>query len=250
METMSDFILFPAIDLKDGAGVRLREGNMATATLYAPDPAAQARDFAHAGAQWLHVVDLNGAFAGKAVNADAVQNIRKAFPGKMQLGGGIRDRAGIDRWIDLGINRIVLGTAALKFPDLVKQAARDLPAQIVVAVDARDGFVATEGWADISDLPVIELAKRFEDAGVAAILFTDIGRDGLLKGVNIDATVALANAVSIPVIASGGVADMSDIHALLAARQTCTGKLEGVISGRAIYDGRLSLADALQVCAA
>jgi phosphoribosylformimino-5-aminoimidazole carboxamide ribotide isomerase len=247
---MSDFILFPAIDLKDGAGVRLREGDMATATIYAPDPAAQARRFADAGAQWLHVVDLNGAFAGKAVNADAVQNIRQSFPGKMQLGGGIRDRAGIDRWISLGVDRIVLGTAALKSPDLVKQAARDLPAQIVVAVDARDGFVATQGWADISDLPVTELAKRFEDEGVAAILFTDIGRDGLLKGVNIDATVALANAVSIPVIASGGVADMTDIHALLAARQTCTGKLEGVISGRAIYDGRLDLADALAVCAA
>lgn len=241
---MSDFILFPAIDLKDGQGVRLREGDMATATLYAPDPAAQARDFADAGARWLHIVDLNGAFAGKSVNGDAVRAIVAAFPGEVQLGGGIRTLAAIDAWLDAGVSRVVLGTAALKDPQLVREAARAHPHRIVVGVDARDGFVATEGWAERSDVPVADLARRFEDAGVAALLFTDVGRDGLLKGVNVEATVALAQSVAIPVIASGGVAGMADIDALLDARKNA--RIEGVISGKAIYDGRLDLRAALE----
>lgn len=239
-------IVFPAIDLKGGQVVRLAEGDMDRATVYADDPAAQAARFAAAGASHLHVVDLDGAFAGQPVNAGAVEAIRAAFPGKVQLGGGIRDRATIDRWIDLGVDRIVIGTAALENPDLVKSAAHDYPERIVVAVDARGGMVATRGWADVSDVAVADLARRFEDAGVAAILFTDVGRDGLLKGVNLDATVDLAHAVSLPVIASGGVADLGDILAL--ARRAAEG-IEGVICGRALYDGRLDLAEALAVAA-
>lgn len=247
---MSDFILFPAIDLKDGQGVRLREGDMNTATVYAPDPVAQAVTFAEAGADWLHIVDLNGAFAGKSVNGDVVEAINRAFNGHVQVGGGIRDMAGVERWFSIGVTRVVLGTAALKNPQLVKEAARAFPGRIVVGVDARDGMVATEGWADVSDVSVTDLARRFEDAQVAALLFTDVGRDGLLKGVNIEATVALAEKTAIPVIASGGVADMGDIDALLTAQsQMHTGKIEGVISGRAIYDGRLDLAAALARCA-
>ena len=239
-------IVFPAIDLKGGQVVRLAEGDMDRATVYADDPAAQAARFAAAGASHLHVVDLDGAFAGQPVNAGAVEAIRAAFPGKVQLGGGIRDRSTIDRWVALGVDRIVIGTAALENPDLVKAAARDYPNRIVVAVDARGGMVATRGWADVSDVAVADLARRFEDAGVAAILFTDVGRDGLLKGVNLDATVALAHAVSLPVIASGGVADLGDILAL--ARRSAEG-IEGVICGRALYDGRLDLAEALAVTA-
>jgi phosphoribosylformimino-5-aminoimidazole carboxamide ribotide isomerase len=226
-------IVFPAIDLKGGQVVRLAEGDMARATVYADDPAAQAESFAAAGADWLHVVDLDGAFAGSSVNGEAVRAIGMAFPGRIQLGGGIRSRASIERWFRLGIDRAVIGTAALTDPDLVKEAARDFPGRIVVAVDARDGMVATQGWADVSDMPVLDLARRFEDAGVASLLFTDIGRDGLLRGVNVEATVALAVAQSLPVIASGGVAGIEDIWAL----KDCA-NIEGVITGRALYDGR------------
>ncbi|KRB79395.1 1-(5-phosphoribosyl)-5-[(5-phosphoribosylamino)methylideneamino] imidazole-4-carboxamide isomerase [Sphingomonas sp. Root710] len=237
-------IVFPAIDLKGGQVVRLAEGDMDRATVYGDDPAEQARRFAEAGAEWLHVVDLDGAFAGKAVNADAVEAIIKAFPGKVELGGGIRDRAGIDRWLDLGVERVIIGTAALKDPELVKAAAKALPGKIVVGVDARDGYVATDGWADVSDVSINELADRFADAGVASLLFTDVGRDGLLKGCNVEATVALARHASIPVIASGGVASIADIHALVPHAED---GIEGVISGRALYDGRLDLAEALKV---
>lgn len=239
-------IVFPAIDLKGGQVVRLAEGDMDRATVYGDDPAAQAMLFAAAGADHLHVVDLDGAFAGHAVNADTVRAIVSAFPGKVQLGGGIRDHAAIERWIDLGVTRIVIGTAALENPGLVRDAARDFPHRIVVAVDARDGMVATKGWADVSNVPVIDLARRFEDAGVAALLFTDVGRDGLLKGCNVDATVTLARATSIPVIASGGVKDIDDIHALSGR---VTDGIEGVITGRALYDGRLDLREALAVAA-
>jgi phosphoribosylformimino-5-aminoimidazole carboxamide ribotide isomerase len=246
----TEFILFPAIDLKDGQGVRLREGDMATATIYAPDPVAQALKFAEAGATWLHIVDLNGAFAGKSVNGAVVEAINRAFKGQVQVGGGIRDMAGVERWFSIGVTRVVLGTAALKNPQLVKDAARTYPGRIVVGVDARDGMVATEGWADVSDMPIADLARRFEDEQIAALLFTDVGRDGMLKGVNIDATVALAEKTLIPVIASGGVADMKDIEKLLIARgRLQDGSIEGVISGRAIYDGRLDLRAALQQCA-
>lgn len=234
--------VYPAIDLKAGQVVRLAEGDMARATVYGDDPAAQAKAFAAAGADHLHVVDLDGAFAGRAVNADAVTAIVATFPGRVQLGGGIRDRAAIDRWLDLGVDRVVIGTAALENPDLVRQAARDLPGRIVVAVDARDGMVATRGWAEVSDMPVAELGRRFVDAGVAALLFTDVGRDGLLKGCNVAATAALARAVPIPVIASGGVAGIGDIEAL--TRHVADG-IEGVITGRALYDGRLDLGEAL-----
>lgn len=240
-------IVFPAIDLKGGQVVRLAEGDMDRATVYGDDPAAQALLFAEAGAQHLHVVDLDGSFAGRAVNGAAVESIVSAFPGHVQLGGGIRNREAVERWFDLGVSRIVIGTAALKDPDFVKAAARDFPGGIVVAVDARDGFVATEGWAERSDMEVIDLARRFEDAGVAALLFTDVGRDGMLKGCNIDATVSLARACSIPVIASGGVAGISDIRILSLHAQD---GVEGVITGRALYDGRLDLKAALAVAAA
>jgi phosphoribosylformimino-5-aminoimidazole carboxamide ribotide isomerase len=237
-------IVFPAIDLKGGQVVRLAEGDMDRATVYGDDPAAQARAFADAGADHLHVVDLDGAFAGDSVNGDAVASVVRAFPGRVQLGGGIRTRAAIDGWLELGVARVVIGTAALENPDLVRDAARALPGRIVVAVDARDGLVATRGWADVSTVTVADLARRFEDAGVAALLFTDVGRDGLLKGCNVAATAALAAEADIPVIASGGVAGIEDIHQL-------RGKpgIEGVITGRALYDGRLDLAEALRVAA-
>lgn len=237
------FTLYPAIDLKAGQVVRLAEGDMDRATVYADDPAAQARLFADAGAQWLHVVDLDGAFAGENRNAAAVEAILRATPAKVQVGGGIRTRAAIDRWLELGVTRIILGTAALTDPELVRAAARDLPGRIVVAVDARGGYVATRGWADVSDVSVAEMGKRFEDAGVAALLFTDVGRDGLLKGVNIEATATLAAGVSLPVIASGGLAGLDDIVAL----RPYSG-IEGVIAGRALYDGRLTLNAALEAC--
>ena len=240
-------IVFPAIDLKAGQVVRLAEGDMARATVYGDDPAAQALLFAQAGAGHLHVVDLDGAFAGASVNGEAVAAIVRAFPGHVQLGGGIRDRAGVERWFDLGVARVVIGTAALEDPDFVREAARDFPGGIVVAVDAKDGMVATRGWASVSDVGVVELARRFEDAGVAALLFTDVGRDGLLKGANIDATVDLARQVAIPVIASGGVKGLADIRVLaLHAKDG----IEGVITGRALYDGRLDLGAALAVAAA
>lgn len=240
-------IVFPAIDLKGGQVVRLAEGDMDRATVYGDDPAAQALLFAQAGAGHLHVVDLDGAFAGQAVNAAAVESIVRAFPGHVQLGGGIRNPASVERWFDLGVSRVVIGTAALKDPDFVRAAARAYPGGIVVAVDARDGFVATEGWAERSDMPVADMARRFEDAGVAALLFTDVGRDGLLKGCNIEATVDLARATDIPVIASGGVAGISDIRILSLHADD---GIEGVITGRALYDGRLDLATALAVAAA
>ncbi len=240
-------IVFPAIDLKGGQVVRLAEGDMDRATVYGDDPARQALLFADAGAQHLHVVDLDGSFAGKAVNGAAVESIVKTFPGHVQLGGGIRNRESVERWFDLGVSRIVIGTAALKDPEFVKAAARDFPGGIVVAVDARDGLVATEGWAEKSDMEVIDLARRFEDAGVASLLFTDVGRDGMLKGCNIDATVSLARASTIPVIASGGVAGIADIRILSLHAQD---GIEGVITGRALYDGRLDLKAALAVAAA
>lgn len=237
-------IVFPAIDLKAGQVVRLAEGDMTRATVYGENPAAQAEAFAKAGATHLHVVDLDGAFAGESINGGAVAAILARFPGKVQLGGGIRNRASVERWIDMGVSRVVIGTAALEDPVFVREAAAAHPGQIVVAVDARDGFVATKGWAEVSTVSIAELGHRFEDAGVAALLFTDVGRDGLLKGCNVDATVALAAEVSIPVIASGGVADISDIHALVGQPG-----IEGVITGRALYDGRLDLAEALRAAA-
>ena len=241
------FTIYPAIDLKDGQVVRLLEGDMDRATVFGDDPAAQAATFAAAGADWLHIVDLNGAFAGAPVNAEAVRAILRAFPGNTQVGGGIRTRATIDTWLELGVARVVIGTAALKDPELVRWAGRVYPDRIVVAVDARGGFVATDGWASVSDMPIADLARRFEDAGVAAVLFTDVGRDGLLKGVNVEATRALAEATSLPVIASGGVAGLGDIDALLNAQEEARGSIAGVIVGRAIYDGRLQLEDALRL---
>ena len=239
-------IVFPAIDLKGGQVVRLAEGDMDRATVYGDDPAAQAMLFADAGAEHIHVVDLDGAFAGESINGAAVEAIVEQFPGHVQLGGGIRDTAAVERWFNLGVSRLVIGTAALKDPEFVKDMARAWPGGIVVAVDARDGMVATQGWADVSDVSVVDMARRFEDAGVAALLFTDVGRDGLLKGCNIEATVDLARQVDIPVIASGGVAGISDIRLLaLHARDG----VEGVITGRAIYDGRLDLATALVLAA-
>jgi phosphoribosylformimino-5-aminoimidazole carboxamide ribotide isomerase len=237
-------IVFPAIDLKGGKVVRLAEGDMDRATIYGDDPAAQAKAFAEAGADHLHVVDLDAAFAGESVNGEAVRAIVAAFPGRVQLGGGIRTRESIDSWLELGVARIVIGTAALENPDLVREAARALPDRIVVAVDARDGMVATRGWAEVSDMTAADLANRFVDAGVASLLFTDVGRDGMLKGCNIPATVALARKTSMPVIASGGVAGLADIADL--ARFASEG-IEGVITGRALYDGRLDLAEALHV---
>jgi phosphoribosylformimino-5-aminoimidazole carboxamide ribotide isomerase len=235
------FTIYPAIDLKSGQVVRLAEGDMDRATVYAEDPAAQARAFAEAGAGWLHVVDLDGAFAGEARNAAAVEAILAATPAKVQVGGGIRTLASIERWFRLGVQRVIIGTAALTDPGLVRAAASDHPGRVVVAVDARDGLVATRGWADVSDVPVADMGRRFEDAGVAALLFTDVGRDGLLKGVNIEATAALARAVKLPVIASGGLAELPEIRALRLKRG-----IEGVIAGRSLYDGRIRLSEALQ----
>jgi phosphoribosylformimino-5-aminoimidazole carboxamide ribotide isomerase len=235
-------IVFPAIDLKRGQVVRLAEGDMERATVYGDDPADQARIFAKAGAGHVHVVDLDGAFAGEAKNAEAVEAIVESFPGYVQLGGGIRNRKAVERWFDLGVARIVIGTAALTDPDFVKDMAREYPGGIVVAVDAKGGFVATQGWAETSEVSVVDMARRFEDAGVAALLFTDVGRDGLLKGCNVEATVDLARATDIPVIASGGVKGIGDIHALTIHAES---GIEGVITGRALYDGTLDLATAI-----
>ena len=235
-------IIFPAIDLKGGQVVRLAEGDMDRATVYGDDPAAQAVLFAESGAQFLHVVDLDGSFAGRAENRGAVEAILEAFPGHVQLGGGIRNAEAVEGWFDLGVSRVVMGTAALKDPQFVKDMAKEYPGGIVVAVDARDGMVATEGWAEVSDVSIIDMARRFEDAGVASLLFTDIGRDGMLTGCNIDATVDLARRTDLPVIASGGVKGLDDIHVLsLHAHEG----IEGVITGRALYDGRLDLAAAI-----
>jgi phosphoribosylformimino-5-aminoimidazole carboxamide ribotide isomerase len=239
-------IVFPAIDLKAGQVVRLAEGDMDRATVYGDDPAAQAMLFAEAGAEHLHVVDLDGAFAGRAVNGDAVASIVETFPGHVQVGGGIRTMAAVEGWFERGVARIVIGTAALTDPQLVRDAAAAFPGGVVVGVDARDGFVATQGWADVSDVSVIDMGRRFEDAGVAALLFTDVGRDGLLTGCNVEATVDLARAVRIPVIASGGVKGIGDIRMLAIYAKD---GIEGVITGRALYDGRLDLATALAVAA-
>jgi phosphoribosylformimino-5-aminoimidazole carboxamide ribotide isomerase len=241
---MEAMIVFPAIDLKGGQVVRLAEGDMDRATVYGDDPAHQALLFAEAGAQFLHVVDLDGAFAGRAENKSAVEGVLAAFPGQVQLGGGIRTPAAVEGWFELGVSRIVIGTAALKDPGFVKDMAKAFPGGIVVAVDARDGMIATEGWAEVSDMPIIDMARRFEDAGVASLLFTDIGRDGLLKGCNIEATVDLARATQLPVIASGGVKGLDDIHIL---KIHAAEGIEGVITGRALYDGRLDLAAAIAV---
>ncbi|GGE08538.1 1-(5-phosphoribosyl)-5-[(5-phosphoribosylamino) methylideneamino] imidazole-4-carboxamide isomerase [Polymorphobacter glacialis] len=237
-------IVFPAIDLKGGKCVRLAEGDMDRATIYNDDPGAQARLFADAGAKALHVVDLDGAFAGASRNGEGVAKAVEAFKGRVQVGGGIRTREDVENWLSAGVWRVVMGTAALESADLVREVARAHPGRIVVAVDARDGFVATRGWATRSTVSVSELAQRFEDAGVAALLFTDVGRDGMLKGVNIDATLSLAASTTLPVIASGGVAGMDDIRALVGQPG-----IEGVITGRALYDGRLDLAEALAAAA-
>jgi phosphoribosylformimino-5-aminoimidazole carboxamide ribotide isomerase len=235
-------ILFPAIDLKGGHCVRLEQGDMARATLFNLDPVAQAQDFAAQGFEYLHVVDLDGAFAGKPMNALAIEAMLGAVTLPVQLGGGIRDLDTIEAWLGKGIARVIIGTAAVRDPALVKSAAKNFPGRVAVGLDARDGKVAVEGWAETSQLAALEIARRFEDAGVAAIIFTDIARDGLLKGLNLDATIALADAISIPVIASGGLASIEDIKALLAPAAT---KLAGAIAGRALYDGRLDASAAL-----
>jgi phosphoribosylformimino-5-aminoimidazole carboxamide ribotide isomerase len=237
-------ILFPAIDLKGGQCVRLEQGDMARATVFNTDPAAQAQSFAAQGFAYLHVVDLDGAFAGRPVNAQAVESMLAAVTMPVQLGGGIRDLATIEGWLDKGVARVIIGTAAVRDPALVKDAARRFPDRIAVGLDARDGKVAVDGWAETSQVTALDIARRFEDAGVAAIIFTDIARDGLLKGINWDATIALADAVSIPVIASGGLASLADVEALMAPRAQ---KLAGAIAGRALYDGRLDPAAALQL---
>ena len=237
-------ILFPAIDLKEGLAVRLEQGDMARATVFHRDPAAQARAFEVQGFHYLHIVDLDGAFAGKPVNADAVDRILETIGIPVQLGGGVRDMATVEGWLGKGVDRVIIGTAAVRDPELVKNAAKKFPGRVAVGLDARDGKVAVEGWAETSELTALEIARRFEDAGVSAIIYTDIARDGLLKGINWEATIALAEAIAIPVIASGGLASMDDIRALLEPRAR---KLQGAIAGRAIYDGRLDVAEALKL---
>ena len=235
-------ILFPAIDLKNGACVRLQQGDMARATVFNDVPEAQGAAFAAQGFEYLHIVDLDGAFAGKPMNAQAVDAILAAVKIPVQLGGGIRDMATIEAWLGKGIRRVIIGTAAVRDPALVREAAKRFPGQVAVGLDARDGRVAVEGWAEASEVTVLDIARRFEDAGVAAIIYTDIARDGMLKGLNLDATIALAEAVATPVVASGGLGSIDDIKALLAPRAQ---KLEGAIAGRALYDGRLDPAAAL-----
>ena len=235
-------ILYPAIDLKDGQCVRLIRGDMASATVFADDPAAQAKAFVAAGCGWLHLVDLNGAFAGKPVNAAAVEAILASVAVPVQLGGGIRDLATIEAWLSRGLARVILGTVAVEDPELVRQAAAEFPGRIAVGIDARGSIVATRGWAEETGVDAGDLARRFEDAGVAALIYTDINRDGAMAGPNIAATEALARAVSIPVIASGGVSSLADLLALQA-----TGVIAGAISGRALYDGAIDLAAALQM---
>ncbi len=245
---MSGLTLYPAIDLKGGACVRLKRGAMEEATVYSDDPAAQARIWQDGGCRWLHVVDLDGAFAGRAVNAAPVRAILAAASVPVQLGGGIRDMAMVRAWIEAGVQRVVLGSAAVKTPDLVREACHAFPGRIAVGIDARDGLVATEGWAETSSVPALDLARRFEDAGVAALIYTDIGRDGMLTGLNLDQTAALAERVATPVIASGGVGSVADLAALREAARRARG-IEGVIVGRALYDGRLTLPEALTALA-
>lgn len=235
-------ILYPAIDLKDGNAVRLLHGDMDKTTVFNENPSAQALEFVAAGCEWLHLVDLNGAFAGEPVNAAPVKEILSQTKVPAQLGGGIRDMATIEMWLNHGLARVILGTVAVENPELVREAAKAFPGQVAVGIDARNGFVATKGWAEETDVQVTDLAKSFEDAGVAAIIYTDILRDGAMKGPNVQATADLANAVDIPVIASGGVSSLEDLRALKA----CGAPLNGAISGRALYDGAIDLAEALQ----
>jgi phosphoribosylformimino-5-aminoimidazole carboxamide ribotide isomerase len=237
-------ILFPAIDLKDGLCVRLEQGDMARATIFNYDPAAQAHAFETQGFEYLHIVDLDGAFAGKPMNAGALDRILEAVSVPLQLGGGIRDMATVEAWLGKGVTRVIIGTAAVRDPSFVRRAARDFPGRVAVGLDARDGRVAVEGWAATSELTALDIARRFEDAGVAAIVYTDVARDGMLTGLNLDATVALAEAVAIPVIASGGLASLADVEALLEPRAQ---RLAGAIAGRALYDGRLDAAAALKL---
>jgi phosphoribosylformimino-5-aminoimidazole carboxamide ribotide isomerase len=237
-------ILFPAIDLKDGVCVRLEQGDMTRATVFHRDPALQAQVFEAQGFTYLHLVDLDGAFAGKPMNVRAIDRILETVSLPVQLGGGIRDMATIESWLGKGVDRVIIGTAAVRDPGLVKAAARAFPRRVAVGLDARDGKVAVEGWAETSELTALDLARRFEDAGVAAIIYTDIARDGLLKGLNLDATIALAEAIAIPVVASGGLASLDDVKQLLAPRAK---KLQGAIAGRALYDGRLDAGEALRL---
>jgi phosphoribosylformimino-5-aminoimidazole carboxamide ribotide isomerase len=244
---LAPVILFPAIDLKGGKCVRLYKGDMAQATVFNDSPGDQAAKFVAAGARWIHVVDLDGAFAGKSVNADAVRAILENANVPVQLGGGIRDDAAIASWLDAGVTRVILGTVALKDPDFVKRACKKFPGKIVVGIDARGGHVAVQGWAETSDMLAVDLARKFEDSGVAAIVYTDIDRDGAMQGPNVDATVAMAKAVSIPVIASGGVSSLDDLAVL---KRHAKDGVAGVISGRALYDGRIDLRAAIDLLGA
>jgi phosphoribosylformimino-5-aminoimidazole carboxamide ribotide isomerase len=237
-------ILFPAIDLKDGVCVRLEQGDMARARVFNRDPAVQAQVFEAQGFEYLHVVDLDGAFAGKPMNAAAVDHILEAVSMPVQLGGGIRGMATVEAWLGKGVTRVIIGTAAVRDPALVKEAAKRFPGRVAVGLDARDGKVAVQGWAETSELSALDIARRFEDAGVAAIIYTDVARDGMLSGLNLDATIALAEAISIPVIASGGLASIDDVKALMTPRAW---KLAGAIAGRALYDGRLNAGQALKL---
>jgi phosphoribosylformimino-5-aminoimidazole carboxamide ribotide isomerase len=239
---MEAMILYPAIDLKQGEVVRLRQGDMAQATVYGTDPAATARGFEEAGFAWIHVVDLDGAFAGQTINLQAVEAVIDCVTIPVQLGGGIRDMAGVEGWLKRGISRVILGTAAVRNPDFVKRAAKEFPGKVAVGIDAKGGRVAVEGWAEVSDLASLDLARRFEDAGIAAIIYTDIGRDGLLKGLDFEGTRELAEAVSIPVIASGGLASIEDVKTLLKPENKA---IAGAITGRALYDGRLDPLEAV-----
>ena len=241
-------VLYPAVDLKNGQCVRLRRGDMEQATVYSLDPASQARAWQEAGFAWLHVVDLNGAFAGRPVNEAAARAILAAVSVPVQLGGGIRDMAGVEAWLSAGVRRVILGSAAVTNPALVRDACRAFPGRVAVGIDARDGWVATEGWAETSDMAATDLARRVEDAGAAAVIYTDIARDGMLSGLNLAQTVALAAHLSIPVIASGGVGEMEDLRAL--KRDAVGTRIEGVIVGRALYDGRIDPASALALLAA
>ena len=237
-------ILYPAIDLKGGQVVRLKQGLMDSATVYGADPAAQAESFAQAGFEWIHVVDLDGAFAGESRNAEAVEGVLRRVDVPVQLGGGIRSMAQVEAWLSRGLSRVILGTAAVRDPDFVKAAAKEHPGKVAVGIDAKDGLVAVQGWAEVSDMTALDLAKRFEDAGVCAIIYTDISRDGLLSGLNLLSTRELAEAVSIPVIASGGLADIEDVKRLVSPENAA---IAGAITGRALYDGRLDAREALAV---